>query len=126
MRWHREKCSNDEIVMRHPADSQAWKKFSKEYDWFAKDPRIVKFGLATDDFNPFGNMSNSYSVWPIVFILYNLPPWKCMKEPYFMMSLLVRGHHAPGKDIDVYMQSLIDEINLRAMKKWHANLWCFD
>ena len=60
--------------MRHPADSIAWKEFDKTYVEFAKDPRNVRLGLATDEFNPFGNMSTSYSMWPVILVPYNLPP----------------------------------------------------
>ena len=37
-----------------------------------------------------------------------------MKEPYCMMSLLISGRSAPGRDIDVYLQPLIEELK---------NLW---
>ena len=72
-------------------------------------PRNVRLGLASDDFNPFGIMSSSNSIWPIVLVPYNMPPWMCMKDPFFMMSLLIPGPTAPGNDIDVYLQSLIEE-----------------
>jgi len=49
-------------------------------------------------------------VWPVVLIPYNLPPWMCMKDPYFIMSTLIPGPKAPGNDIDVYLQPLIDEL----------------
>ena len=50
------------------------------------------------------------STWPVVVISYSLPPWKCMKEPFIMMSLLILGRNSPGKDIDVYLRPLIDEL----------------
>ena len=34
----------------------------------------VRLGLASDWFNPFGNMSTNNSVWPVVLVPYNLPP----------------------------------------------------
>jgi len=55
-------------------------------------------------------MSISYSVWPVVLIPYNLLPWMCMKDPYFIMSTLIPGPKALGNDIDVYLQPLIDEL----------------
>ncbi|KAK9267622.1 hypothetical protein L1049_010053 [Liquidambar formosana] len=110
MRWHKEKRIAEENVLRHPVDSIAWKEFDKEHDWFAQEPRNVRLGLASDGFNPFGNMSNSYSMWPVLLMPYNLPPWKCMKEPFFMMSILIPGPKSPGNDIDVYMRPLIDEL----------------
>ncbi|CAN1750149.1 hypothetical protein LINPERHAP1_LOCUS3952 [Linum perenne] len=111
MRWHKEKRNNDESLLRHPADSKQWKDFDKEFPWFAEDSRNIRLGLASDGFNPFGNMSTSYSMWPVVLMPYNLPPWKCMKENFLFLTLLIPGPNAPGKDIDVYMQPLIDELN---------------
>ncbi|KAL3638393.1 hypothetical protein CASFOL_017764 [Castilleja foliolosa] len=109
MVWHNEKRIDDDY-MRHPADSTAWKEFDKEYPGFAADPRNVRLALATDGFNPFGNMSTSYSMWPVILAPLNLPPWDCMKDPFLFLSLLIPGKHSPGKDIDVYMRPLIDEL----------------
>ncbi|KAA0042917.1 putative transposase [Cucumis melo var. makuwa] len=61
-------------------------------------------------FNSFGQMSTSYSMWPVVLLPYNLPPWKCMKEINFFMSLLIPGPKSPGREIDVYLQPLIEEL----------------
>ncbi|XP_026413256.1 uncharacterized protein LOC113309041 isoform X2 [Papaver somniferum] len=109
MRWHKGRHVEDG-VFRNPADAEAWKDFDARYPWFAAEPRNVRLGLATDGFNPFGNMSNAYSLWPVVLMSYNLPPFKCMKQPFFMMSLLIPGPQAPGNDIDVYLRPLIDEL----------------
>ncbi|CAN1825606.1 hypothetical protein LINPERHAP1_LOCUS31227 [Linum perenne] len=111
MRWHKEKRNNDESLLRHPADLKQWKDFDKEFPWFAEDSRNIRLGLASDGFNPFGNMSTSYSMWHVVLMPYNLPPWMCMKENFLFLTLLIPGPNAPGKDIDVYMQPLIDELN---------------
>ncbi|CAN1289768.1 hypothetical protein LINPERPRIM_LOCUS20432 [Linum perenne] len=110
MRWHKENRNDDDHWLRHPADSKEWKDFDKEFSWFAEDSRNVRLGLASDGFNPFGNMSTSYSMWPVVLTPYNLPPWMCMKEHFLFLTLLIPGPTAPGKDIDVYMQPLINEL----------------
>ncbi|XP_008226957.1 PREDICTED: uncharacterized protein LOC103326503 [Prunus mume] len=122
MRWHKDKRLNDENKMRHPADSIAWKEFDKMYLNFAQDPRNVRLGLATDGFNPFGNMSTSYSMWPVVLFPYNLPAWKCMKKPYSMMTLLVLEPKAPGKELDVYLRSLVDELK----ELWENGIQTYD
>ncbi|XP_028061671.1 uncharacterized protein LOC114265135 [Camellia sinensis] len=101
----------DDGVLRHPADSDEWKEFDTQHPEFALEPRNVRLGLATDGFNPFGNMNNSYSLWPVVLIPYNLPPWLAMKDPFFMLSLLIPGESQPGIDIDVYMRPLVEELN---------------
>ncbi|RVW33938.1 hypothetical protein CK203_082982 [Vitis vinifera] len=94
-------------MMRHPVDSLAWKNFDNVHPSFALEPRNVRLGLASDGFNPFGNMSISYNMWLVVLIPYNLPPWMCMKQTFFMLSLLIPGPTAPGNDIDIYLQPLI-------------------
>jgi hypothetical protein len=33
-----------------------------------------------------------------------------MKDPYMITSMLIPGPKAPGNDIDVYLQPLIDEL----------------
>src|SRR4051812_32075815 len=91
MRWHNAKRPNENGVLIHPVDGQAWKTFDQRYPTFAADPRNVRRGLATDGFNPFGNMSVSYSMWPVMLVPYNMPPWKCMKSKNMMLSLLIPG-----------------------------------
>ncbi|GKC37607.1 hypothetical protein Tco_1049991, partial [Tanacetum coccineum] len=49
--------------MQHPVDGRAWKNFDTKYPDFVKEPRNVRLGLAADGFNPFGNFSQSYSMW---------------------------------------------------------------
>ncbi|XP_027124240.1 uncharacterized protein [Coffea arabica] len=110
MRWHEEKRVKEEGIMRHPADSTAWKDFDKQYPDFAKDSRNVRLGLATDGFNPFGNMSNSYSMWPVILVPYNLPAYKFMRKEYLMLSLLIPGPRAPGKELDVFLRPVIDDL----------------
>ncbi|CAL5419916.1 unnamed protein product [Camellia sinensis] len=122
MKWHKDKRVEEENVLRHPADSEAWKDFDKKHESFAKDPRNVRLGLASDGFNPFGNMSNSYSIWPVFLVPYNLPPWKCMKDPFFMMPLLIPGRRAPGFDFDVFLRSLIDELK----ELWEVGVETYD
>ena len=87
-----------------------WKEFDKENTWFAEDSRNVRLGLASDGFNPFSNMSTSYSIWPVVLMPYNLPPWRCMKDPYMLLSLLIPGAKAPGNEIYVYLWPLVDDL----------------
>ena len=89
--WHHTRRSTEDGLMRHLADGQSWKEFDRRYPSFTRDPRNVRLGLAADSFNPFGNMSISYSMWPVVLIAYNLHPWLCMKAPYMILTLLIPG-----------------------------------
>jgi hypothetical protein len=135
--WHKKKRQPSEKEMSHPADGKAWQEFDKEHPMFAKDARNIRLGVATDGFNPFSEKNSKYSMWPVFVIPYNLPPWSCMRESNFMMALLIPGPTCPGKDFDVFLEPLIEdlldlwkgvptydaitrkEFNLRA-----AVLWC--
>nr|GEX04226.1 hypothetical protein [Tanacetum cinerariifolium] len=72
--------------------------------------RNVRLGLAADGFNPFGNLSQSYNMWPVILTTYNLSSWLCMKETSFMVTLLIPGPKSLGTDIDVYLRPLIDDL----------------
>ncbi|GJZ71208.1 hypothetical protein Tco_0635059 [Tanacetum coccineum] len=102
MIWHATGKCTEPGKMQHPVDGGAWKKFDMKYPDFAKEPRNVRLGLCADGFNPFGNLSQTYNMWPVILTTYNLPPWLCMKESNFMLTLLIPGPKSPGKDIDVY------------------------
>jgi hypothetical protein len=122
MKWYKDGRLDDGDYLRHPADSIVWKEFDKENAWFAEDSRNVRLGLASDGFNPFGNMSTSYNMWPVVLMPYNLPPWKCMKDPYMLLSLLIPGVKAPGNEIYVYLWPLVDDLK----ELWNEGVITYD
>ncbi|XP_016200320.1 uncharacterized protein LOC107641339 [Arachis ipaensis] len=109
MLWHKQACNNDGFL-RHPRDAEAWKKFDAKYTNFSTNLRNVRLVLASDGFNPFGNMSTKYSIWHVILIPYNLSPWLCMKHTSLILSTLIPRPKIPGNDIDVYLQPLIDEL----------------
>ncbi|GLT30511.1 hypothetical protein SLA2020_053070 [Shorea laevis] len=102
MRWHDEERTKDGLI-RHPADSLAWKHFDEKYPDFAVDPRNLRLGLASNGFNPFKSMNVTYTTWLVILIAYNLPPWLCMKQPNLILSLLIPSPKSPGNKIDIYM-----------------------
>ena len=89
MRWHKEKRVEEVRNLSHPADGEAWKEFDIRYPWFANDPRNVRLALSSDGFNPFNNMSTSYSMWPVVVVNYNMLYCEAQKQLHFMLSLLI-------------------------------------
>nr|GEZ87049.1 hypothetical protein [Tanacetum cinerariifolium] len=141
MTWHATGKCTEPGKMQHPVDGRAWKNFYTKYLDFTKEPRNVRLGLAANGFNTFGNLSQSYNMWPVILTKYNLPLWLCMKESSFMLTLLIPGPKSPGKDIDVYLRPLIDDLkdlwplkgvktidiatgqkfNMRAMVLWTIN-----
>jgi len=122
MRCHKDRPFNEDGKMRHPTDFIAWKDFNSQYPYFSADSHNVRLGQASDDFNPFENMSNSYSVWPIILIMYNLSPWRCMKNPYFILSTLIPGLRALGNNFDINLQPLIDKLK----ELWENGIETYD
>ncbi|GJW64215.1 reverse transcriptase domain-containing protein [Tanacetum coccineum] len=98
------------------------KTHQKEGKW-AKDVFEARYiqhpeslRLVADGFNPFGNLSQSYSMWPVILTTYNTPPWICMKESSFMLACLIPGPKSPGvKTLDVATNT---EFSMRAMLLW--------
>ncbi|CAN1129189.1 hypothetical protein LINPERPRIM_LOCUS17285 [Linum perenne] len=121
MTWHHDKGSKDN-VMRHPADSQAWKSFSVLHPQFSNDPRNVRLALASDGFQPFSNSKTPHSIWPVVLIPYNFPPWMIMKSSNFIISMLIPGPESPGDAIDIFLQPLIEEM----VELWETGITTFD
>lgn len=109
MQWHAEGHTK-EGLLRHPADSPTWKDLDCKFTEIGVDSPNIRLGLATDGFNPFGNMSVSHSTRPVVLIPCNLLPWLCMKQHSFILSLLVPGPTQPGNNIDVYFEPLVDDL----------------
>nr|GEX16335.1 hypothetical protein [Tanacetum cinerariifolium] len=141
MTWHAIGKCMEPGKMQHPVAGRAWKNFDTKYLNFAKELRNVRLGLTVDGFNPFGNLSQTYSMWPVILTTYNLSPWLCIKESPSMLALLIPGPKSPGKDINVYLRPLIDDLkvlwalkgvetigvatsqkfNMRAMVLWTIN-----
>ncbi|CAN0904463.1 hypothetical protein LINGRAHAP2_LOCUS23106, partial [Linum grandiflorum] len=110
VRWHCDE-RKDDGYLRHFADARAWKEFDIQHPDFATDPRNIRLGLATDGFNPFRTLSSTHSTWPVLLTIYNWAPWLCMKQPSFLLSLLIPGPKSPGDKIYVYLEPLIDELH---------------
>ncbi|XP_022040029.1 uncharacterized protein LOC110942563 [Helianthus annuus] len=118
MIWHSTGRSEDG-TMRHPVDGSSWQDFDRKFPNFAMEPRNVRLGLAADGFNPFnGNGPSTHSTWPVILTTYNLPPWLCMRESTFMLTLLIPGPKSPGKDMDIYLRPLVDELK----HLWHSGV----
>ena len=111
LKWHFDgrKCDN---FLRHLVDSLQWKKIDETFPNFGAEPRNLRFGLATDGMNLYGNLSSKHSSWSVLLMIYNLSPLLCMKRKYMMLSMMISGPRQPGNDIDVYLKSLFDDLRL--------------
>lgn len=109
--WH-DRDRNKDGLLRHPADAEAWKAIDERYPDFAEDPRNIRLGVSADGVNPFRGKKKSYSCWPILTVVYNLPPSLCMKRKFMMLTMLIQGPKEPGNDIDVFLAPFIDDLKL--------------
>jgi hypothetical protein len=104
MRWHKEGICENDGVMGHPSDVKAWKVLDRFDADFASDARNVRFGLATDGFDPFSTNSTPYSYWPVFAMSYNLPLSLCMKFEFMFFCVIVPGNEVPGPRINVMLK----------------------
>ena len=89
---------------------------------FASEYQNVRLGLYTNGFTPFANNSTPYSCWPVFVTPYNLPSGMCMNKSNIFLSLIIPGPTSLGQSIDVFLRSLIDELQ----KLWSEGVCTFD
>ena len=92
------------------------------YSDFSKEARNLRLGLASDGINPYGSLSMQHSSWPVLLVIYYLPPWLCKKRKYMMLSMMISGPRQLGNDIDVYLSSLTEHLT----KLWDEGVDVFD
>jgi hypothetical protein len=61
LRWLKEDRKSD-VMLRHPADGSQWRKIEREFPEFTDNARNLRFGVSTDNMNPFGEQSYSHSI----------------------------------------------------------------
>jgi len=126
MQWHktgkRYKDEHDRELMGHPSDGTAWKNFDANHPDEAADARNVRIAIATDGFNPYGLSTTSYSCWPVFVIPLNLPPGALMQKKTMFLSLIIPGPEYPGKNLSMYMQPIVDDLN----HSWHHGTLTYD
>ena len=109
-------------LMQHSLDSPKWKTINLLYLDFGEEPRNLWLGLALDEINPYGNLSTNHSSWPILLMIYNLPPQLCMKQKYIILCMMIAGLRQLGNDIDFYLTPLIEDLR----KLWVDGVDVFD
>jgi len=121
MTWHQ---SHDVVngVMVHPSNGEAWKLFNSVHPHFSAESRNVHLGLCTDGFIPFGSFAAPYSCWPVILIVYNLPPGMCMRPEFMFLSNIIPSPSTPGQNIDVFLRPLIDELT----QLWSSGALTYD
>jgi hypothetical protein len=118
LKWHYYYRS-EEGKIATVANSLAWKHIDIVIDLeFAKEKRNVQLGLSLDGVNPHSMQASSHSTWPVLIVIYNLPPWLVMKKFFITLTLLIsRKESSTTDNINVYLQPLLEEL----MKLWRIH-----
>ncbi|KAK4400345.1 hypothetical protein Sango_1140600 [Sesamum angolense] len=101
-----------------------WKDdINLEYCKFYGDGRdcIIRLGLCRDGFAPHDQYSRTYSCWPVIITPY-LPSSMCMSSEYIFLTMVISGPFNPKHLIDVYLESLIEEL----LQLWHVGARTYD
>ena len=96
-------------VMTDIHDSAAWTSKYSDNGAFQGDPRGVSLALCTDGMNPFSKMNQTYSMWPIVLTVLNLPRHIRNLAGSMLLSGIIPGRSEP-KNMDAYLDVLVEEI----------------
>lgn len=80
----------------------------------------VHLRLTYDTFNSFNNMSSTYNIWYVVFIVYNSPPCMVYKTTKCLSLFISRPIVSKITNMNIFLQ-LIDELD----HLWHEGVHTF-
>jgi hypothetical protein len=84
--------------MVHPSDSEVWKHFHNMHPYFSDESKNMHLELCINRFNPFGSFAAPYSCWPVILMVYNLPPRMCMRSEFMFLSTVIPGPNSPSRN----------------------------
>ena len=96
-------------IMADVHQSPAWTATYDENGPFQGDPRGISLALCTDGMNPFSKMNVTYSMWPIVLTVLNLPRHLRNLGGSMLLAGIIPGRSEP-KNMDPYLDVLVDEL----------------
>jgi hypothetical protein len=90
MKFHAVYRSHDGL-MRSVIDSKQWESVNEIDPRFPETATNLYAGMVVDGVNPFGNQNTRHSTWPVLTVLYNLPPWLVARHFFISLSLIIPG-----------------------------------
>ena len=100
---------NDPIFDIH--QSVAWRRFYDNSGLFKGDGRGVSLALCTDGVNPFAHNKVSYSMWPIMLTMLNLPRRLRNKFASIMLVGIIPSNSGQEpRSLNPYLDILVDEL----------------
>ncbi len=110
MRWAGDHTHPSDGSVSDITESLGFREFVVNSSFF-DDIRNVVLTLCTDGMNPWD--TGTYSVWPLLLSVVNLPPDIRTRAEFFIMAGLIGGH---PKHLGPYLKPLIDDVIEFGMK----------
>nr|GEZ21381.1 hypothetical protein [Tanacetum cinerariifolium] len=104
-RW---KVDNKTHKVYENIPAKACRTIDEKFPEIAKDSRNLRLGISADGVDV-NSGTRHHSVCLVLSVIYNLPPWLCMKRKFIMLSVLISGYL--GNDIDVFLEPLVDDLH---------------
>ena len=92
-------------------DSPIWKSTYSKDGVFKGDPRGLSLAFCTDGVNPFSHNRITYSMWPLMLTLLNLP--REMRNTFgsiFLLGIIPGNGSQEPSNVDPYLEVFIDEL----------------
>lgn len=91
----------------------------------AMEQRYLVLALGADGMDPngTGGSAKQYSIWPIMVVALNAPPWVRCSKSHAMLWLLTQGPKEP-KSMEPYMEHIAAELNnllKNGVRTWDAH-----
>ena len=91
--------------------SNAWATAYSDDGMFAGDSRGISLAFCTDGVNPFAHNKVSYSMWPIMMTLLNLPRKMRNRFGSILLAGIIPGNGTKeALHLDPYLDILVDEL----------------
>lgn len=104
-------CQEAHTCMYDIHDSPTWAAAYSPDGQFEGDPRGVSLALCTDGVNPFSQNRVTYSMWPIVLALLNLPRQvRCNFSHLLLIGIVPGNGTKEPKSLDPYLEVVVDEL----------------
>ena len=104
-------CSRSDGNLYDIHDSKVWERSYSAQGLFAGDLRGIAFALCTDGVNPYSQNRTSYSMWPIVMTVLNLPRHiRYLPSSLYLVGIIPGNGTKEPNSLQPYLEIVVDEI----------------
>ncbi|GJZ03877.1 putative transposon, En/Spm-like protein [Tanacetum coccineum] len=82
----------------------------EKFPEIAEDSRNLRLGISADGVDV-NTRNRHHSVWPVLTVIYNLPPWLCIEKKFLKLSVITISIGIPGMISDVFLKPLVDDLH---------------